>query len=73
MSDELFIARVAEAIECDVSLLTMQSRFKDIENWDSMAALSVIAMADEFYGKSISGEDLKSATTVADLLSIISK
>ena len=67
------ISQLTEAIECEPDSLKLETRFKDLPNWDSMAALSIIAMADEYYGRAISGDDLKSANTVGDLIALLSR
>lgn len=45
--------------------------FRDLEEWSSLIALSVIAMADEEYGVTLKGDDIKGATTVQDLFDVI--
>ena len=44
-----------------------KTKFKDLEEWDSMTALTLIAMFDEQYDVKINGDDIKNATTLADL------
>lgn len=41
--------------------------FKDIDEWDSMIALSIIAMVDDEFDKTINGDIIKNATTIEDL------
>lgn len=62
-----FIARFAEALETDAASLDAGTEFKALANWDSLAALSVIAMIDEYYGASIGGDELEGARTLDDL------
>lgn len=62
-----FIARFAEALETDPAALDAATEFKTLANWDSLAALSVIAMIDEYYGASIGGDELERARTLDDL------
>jgi acyl carrier protein len=47
------------------------TEFIKLEEWGSMMALIVIAMIDADYGKTITSEDLKSATTIASLFQIV--
>ena len=67
MSLENFITNFAEAIEIDASTITGETVFKDIESWDSMAVLVVIAMVDDLYQKSIGGEEIEKSVTIYDL------
>jgi acyl carrier protein len=42
-----------------------------LAEWDSLAALGVIVMFDMEYGKTITGNDLKSCKTIADLFALL--
>ena len=44
------------------------TKLEDLPEWDSLAALGVIVMCDTEYGVTITGEDLKSSVTIADIL-----
>ena len=52
-------------------IIDLSTEFKQLEDWDSLVALSIIAMADEEYGVRISGDDIRGATTVQDLLTLV--
>lgn len=41
--------------------------FKDIDEWDSMVALSIIAMVDDEFEKTINGDVIKNANTIEEL------
>jgi acyl carrier protein len=46
----------------------------DFESWDSLAALSVAALADEQFGVTMSSQEINDAVTVQDLYdSILAK
>lgn len=67
-----FIQHFADQFdEVDASSLTPDSNFRDIEEWSSLVALSVIAMVDEEYGVLLKGDDISSANTINDLFSKI--
>lgn len=67
-----FILKFAEALDdMDASVLTPETIFRELDEWSSIAALSVIAMADEEYGKEISGNDIRNAKTIQDLFNLI--
>ena len=62
----------AQFEETDTSKFTAQTRFRDeIEEWDSLIALSVIAMVDEEYGVVIKGDDIRKSQTIKDLFNIV--
>jgi acyl carrier protein len=45
--------------------------FKDFEEWNSLTALSVIAMVDEEFDKRITGADLRGSSTIEELFLLI--
>ena len=57
--------------QTDPGLIKPNTEYKTAEEWGSMLALIVIAMIDVETGKAITGEDLKTALTVADLYEIV--
>lgn len=70
--NQQFIAHFAEALETNPAELSADTEFKNLPNWDSLAALSVIAMVDEHYEASIGGDELERAQTLADLWQAVS-
>ena len=67
-----FINNFAEQFdETEASEFSAETSFKDLDEWDSMIALSIIAMVDEEYDKTINGEDIKAATTIEELFNIV--
>lgn len=47
--------------------LTADTKFKELDDWSSLVALSLIAMVDEVYNITITGEDVRESSTVGDL------
>lgn len=47
------------------------TKFKELPEWDSMLALSLITMVDSEYGISLSGTDIKKSETIEELYKII--
>ena len=48
-----------------------ETNFRDLEEWSSLIALSIIAMVDEEYDVQLKGDDMRSAVTVEDLFNIV--
>lgn len=68
-----FISNFAEQFDdLDASILTPETEFKALEDWNSLVALSVIAMIDEEYDVTIKGDDIRSAKTIQDLYNNVS-
>ena len=57
--------------ETDTSEITFSTEYKNLEEWSSLIALSVIAMADEEYNVKLKGDDIKAAHTVEDLYNVV--
>lgn len=72
MSIEEFIDKFAFAIEADPATLAPDTDYKQLPQWDSLNALSVIAMTDADYGVTLSGQAINDSTTIADLWSVVS-
>ena len=47
------------------------TNFRDLEEWSSLIALSIIAMVDEEYGVTLKGDDIKNATTIQDIFNVV--
>ncbi len=45
--------------------------FRDLDEWSSLIALSIIAMVDEEYGVTLKGNDIKNATTDEDIFKTV--
>ena len=67
-----FIALFAEQFdETDDNEITATTEFKELDEWSSLIALSVIAMADEEFDVALKGADVRDAITVEDLYKTI--
>lgn len=58
--------------DTDTDTLTPETKFRELDEWSSIAALGVIAMADEEYEVELSGNELRGAQTIKDLFDTIS-
>ena len=67
-----FIQNFADQFDdTETSVFTPETEFKDLEEWSSLTALSVIAMIDEEYDVKIKGDDVHNSQTVNDLYEIV--
>ncbi len=67
-----FIEKFAEQFdETEVSEISSTTEFKNLDEWSSLIALSVIAMVDEEYDVALKGDDIRSAQTVEDLYNLV--
>lgn len=66
-----FVANFAEQFDDLEVELAGDTVFKDLDDWSSLVALSVIAMVDEEYDVAIKGNDIREANTISDLFEIV--
>ena len=63
-----FIEKFAEQFDdTPIEELQPNVEFKELDEWSSLIALSVIAMVDEEYDVTIVGEDIRESVTIEDL------
>ena len=68
-----FVSNFADQFDdLDGSALTLETEFKALDDWNSLVALSVIAMIDEEYDVTIKGDDIRNAKTIQDLYNNVS-
>lgn len=67
-----FIANFADQFDdTDASEITATTVYKDLDEWSSLIALSVIAMVDEEYDVTLKGDDIRNSNTIEDLFNIV--
>ncbi len=72
MTLDQFVARFAEEFEeTPQDLFTADAQFKSFEEWSSLTALSIIAMVDDEFDKSLTGADIRNCTTIEDLYNLV--
>lgn len=74
MTIENFIENFADQLDVtSAEALAPETAFRELEDWSSLAALSIIAMVDEEYGVSIGSDTFKNSKTIQDLFDQIKK
>ena len=67
-----FIEKFSEQFDdTDAGEIQAGTNFRDLDEWSSLIALSVIAMVDEEYDVTLKGDDIKNANTVEDLFNTV--
>jgi len=65
--NEFIAAFAAEFDETPEDKFAPDTDYKELEEWDSLTALSIIAMVDEALEKRITGSELRSCKTIEEL------
>lgn len=67
-----FILNFADQFDdTEASELSAETKFKELDEWSSLIALSVIAMVDEEYDVAIKGDDIRNSETIQDLYEVV--
>lgn len=67
-----FIEKFAEQFDdTDPKTINASTAFKELDEYSSLIALSLIALADEEYDVTLKGDDIRNAVTVEDLFNTI--
>ena len=69
--EEKFISLFKETLEDNDLEVSMDTKFRELDNWDSLTFLSVLAMIDEEYDVIIEGNDFQKLETIADVINEI--
>ena len=68
-----FIANFADQFdETDASVFTPETKFRELEEWSSLIALSVMSMIDDEYDVQLSANEMRDSQTIQDLFNIVS-
>ncbi|WP_284461210.1 phosphopantetheine-binding protein [Chryseobacterium sp.] len=70
MKTSIFLEKLQEELE-EKQMLNRGTKLKDLENYDSISLLSVIAFVDENFNQQIDPDQFKNMETVSDLMNII--
>lgn len=68
---EQFLENFKETLEIEDRDLSLSDNFREYEEWDSLANLSVIAMLDDEYDVVIDAEEFKEIKTLEELWKVI--
>ena len=73
MTDEQKIKTIEEILDLEEGTLTKETILKDLEDWDSVAIISFIAMMDDEFDKIVKGSVVREQKTVTDLMALMEK
>ena len=72
MEINTFIQNFFEQLDdTDRDQIAPDVKFKELDEWDSLTSLSIIAMVDEEYNVKLTGTDLRDSITIANLFSLV--
>ena len=67
-----FVANFADLFdETDTSVFSVETKFRDLDEWSSLIALSTMSMIDDEYDVQLTAEQMRNASTIQDLIDIV--
>lgn len=67
-----FIKNFAEQFDdTEVSEFKAETVYKELDEWSSLIALSIIAMVDEEFDVTLKGDDIRSTNTIEELFNVV--
>tara|TARA_X000000950_G_scaffold254471_1_gene318285 strand:- start:3598 stop:3819 length:222 start_codon:yes stop_codon:yes gene_type:complete len=73
MDKKIFLKNFINQFEEDNLDINLQTKFRELDSWDSMTSLMVISMLDETYSTIISSDDFENFKTVEDIYNHLKK
>ena len=67
-----FIENFANQFEdTDTSMFNAETKFRELDEWSSLLALSILAMVDEEYDVQLKGEEMRATNTIQELYDLV--
>lgn len=67
-----FISNFATQFDdTEESVFTAETKFRELDEWSSLLALSIIAMVDEEYDVQLKGEEMRASNTIQELFNLV--
>ena len=71
MDNSKIIILIAEMLEIDSNKLTPETKLSELNQWDSMAKLSLIVLLSDNFGKKIDYATIRGFLKLADIINFI--
>lgn len=68
-----FIQNFADQFEeTELDVFAPETNYRELDEWSSLIALSVLAMIDEEYDVQLKGEEIRATKTIQELFDLVS-
>ncbi len=72
INESMLLAGIAESLEVDPELISIDTVSSDLEEWDSLGHISIMSFLDKTYGEITERvPDFASATSVREVLELL--
>lgn len=72
MTQQAILNLLEDTLDLDMNSLSLDQPLAEIDEYDSMAKLSVIVLADDEFGKKLTGEQMRAFVRVGDIVEFLS-
>lgn len=67
-----FIENFANQVDdTDASVFTPETNFRELDEWSSLTALSILAMIDEEYDIQLKADEMRKTNTIQELFDLV--
>lgn len=67
-----FIENFAAQFEdTDAAMFTPETKFRDLDEWSSLTALSILAMVDEEYDVQLKADEMRKTNIIQELFDLV--
>ena len=73
MNEKEFLVNLEELLEADAGTLNCTLELASLDQWDSLAFVSFIALADSKYGVKVAPSELRQCKIIGDLMKLVQK
>lgn len=73
MTEREKLALLEDMLEMDEGSLSVDMELDEVDEYDSMAKLSLIVLMEDEFNKKITGDMIKGFTTVGDIVALMEK
>lgn len=70
MTQQELLVHIQDALQRDEEL-RLEMNLQELEEWDSLAIVSLISLYDTYFGISVTGNTLRECQKVSDLVAIV--
>lgn len=71
MTTEEKLAALEDMMELDAGVLKPETVLDELEEWDSLSALSFVVFLGDEFNRKISGQEIRAFKTVHDMLNVM--
>ncbi len=61
----------AQFDDTELSILNPNTKFRELDEWSSLSALSIMAMIDEEYDVQVTPQEMRATTTIQELFDLV--